>query len=1004
MIALVLAMIRNRRAQAVTLGLLALFAVAAAVAAPAYLRAADRAVAAGQVRTATAAEKSLQISATEDDRAGAGGDGQTLSFTDIGSALTVLPGFQYVYAAEYATIGMEPDVHYRSRMVYRQDVCAHLTMIRGRCVLAEGEIVIGEQAAKRLKYDVGSPATLTFAVFNSDPRVPVFVPQGTPKRLTVVGVYRVPDPGATYWGTHGYFAADPGDRPGEPMFTDAATMAAMDHGATDMSVDGVAGSSALAVDHLPALRSGLASVNKTAIDLGGGISLRSGIPDLLDRIDAGRSAARLIVPVLAVPLVLLAFLSIFLAAGYGTEGRRPELAVVALRGARWGQRWWLATGENLVAIVVGAVLGGVAGQLLVNLVAALRFPGVGTDPGLSSLTWAPWAALGAVVAALLAERRQLLSPVAELLRRAPGRLLGARALAAEAAVALLAVIAGLQLWLGHTLTGLGTVAAALIILALALLGARALLPAVTRYARRALAGRRLGVALAAYQLSRRPGAARLFALLVAAVAVTGYAACAVDVAARGRTVVSTVGTGAARVLSVGPVNRSALLAAVRAADPSGKYAMAAVSVAGSSGVPTQLGVDSPRLAGTAFWPAGATPPARVAAQLRPPAPAPVVLPGRDVTIDVTSHGLDPGKPVKLSVVLSSVTGLGDVVVQLGDLNDGPYSYGQRAEVCRQGCRLNAIELTTARGITSVTGEVTVTGLGILNPRTAAVTPDGLRDASRWRAYGLGKVAPGADGLTISLNAPIGLTDGLFVQPVDTPYPLPVAVAGTSYAKSMKNFDGRDTTIAQVAALPAVPRAGALAQLFDLEYADRLTSDAAPTGNGQVWLSASAPADMVDRLQAKGLVIVGETDADQVRRQLDQQGPALALGFFVLAGCLAVALAAGALILSSTVDRARRVEDLTALRAQGLGRGALRQATVWTYPVLVAIATVAGVAIALIGWALTGWALPLAGLDPPDLPFPAWPRAPIVAGTGVIVLILLALVAYAAGRRTLKEIR
>lgn len=1005
MIALVLSMIRVRRGQAVTLALLALFAVAAAVAAPAYLRAADRAIAAGQVGTATPAEKSLRISAVQDDRGDNPGAEPATSFTDIGSALATLPGFTYVYAAEYATIGMEPDVHYRTRMVYRQDVCAHLTIVRGRCALAEGDVVIGEQAARRLHYDVGAPATLTFAVFNPDPRTPGFIPQGMPKRLTVVGVYRVPDPGATYWGTHGYFAGDPGDRPGEPLFTDADTIAAMDHGPTDVSVDGLAGPSALTVDRLPALRSELATVNRTAIDLGGGISVSSGIPDLLDRIDAGRSAAHLIVPVLAVPLVLLAFLSIFLAAGYGADGRRPELAVVALRGARWGQRWWLATGENIVAIAAGAILGTVAGQLLVNVVAAVRFPGVGADPGLSSLTWAPWAAAGAVLAALLAERRQLLSPVAELLRRTPARVLGARAAAAEGAVALLAVVAGLQLWFGGgTLTGIGTFAAALVMLALAGLLARALLPAVTRYARRALSTRRLGVALAAYQLSRRPGAARLFALLVATVAVTGYAACAVDVAARDRTVTATLGTGAARVLSVGPVNRSQLLSTVRAVDPDGRYAMAAVAVPDTAGVPAQLAVDTTRMARTAFWPAGATPAAEVAARLRPAAPAPVVLAGRDVTADVTTRGLDPGKPIKLSLVLSSVTGLGDVVVQFGDLNDGPYSYAQRAEVCRQGCRLNAIGLTTAQGVTAVTGRITLTGLGVLNPRTPAVTAAQLRDAGRWRTGGPGRLSPGGDGLTITLDAPVGLPDGLFVQPVDTPATLPVAVAGTTYGTTMKNFDGRDTGITRVAALRAVPQAGSFAELFDLEYADRRTTDAAPTANGQVWLTRSAPADIADRLQARGLVILRQTDSGQVRRQLDRQGPALALGFFVLAGGLAVALAAGALGLSSTVDRSRRVEDLTALRAQGLGRGALRTATVWTYPALVAIATVAGLATALIGWALTGWALPLAGLDPPDLPFPGWPRAPIVAVTGVVVLTGLALVAYAAGRRTLKEIR
>jgi putative ABC transport system permease protein len=221
---------------------------------------------------------------------------------------------------------------------------------------------------------------------------------------------------------------------------------------------------------------------------------------------------------------------------------------------------------------------------------------------------------------------------------------------------------------------------------------------------------------------------------------------------------------------------------------------------------------------------------------------------------------------------------------------------------------------------------------------------------------------------------------------------------------MKNFDGRDTAIDPVATLAAVPRAGSSAQLFDLEYADRRTTDAGLTSNGQVWLTTSAPAAVVNRLQAAGLVIVGETDAAQVRRQLAEQGPAVALWFFVLAAVLAVALAAGALILSSTVDRGRRVEDLTALRAQGLSRPALRQATVWTYPVLVVAATVTGVGVALIGWALTGWALPLAGLDPPDLPFPGWPRAPIVAAAAVVVLVLLALVAYAAGRRTLKEIK
>jgi hypothetical protein len=55
------------------------------------------------------------------------------------------------------------------------------------------------------------------------------------------------------------------------------------------------------------------------------------------------------------------------------------------------------------------------------------------------------------------------------------------------------------------------------------------------------------------------------------------------------------------------------------------------------------------------------------------------------------------------------------------------------------------------------------------------------------------------------------------------------------------------------------------------------------------------------------------------------------------------------------------------------------------------------------WWLTGWALPLAGLDPPPLPLPGWPRPLVVGGVGVIVVAVLAGVALMAGRRTHEEV-
>ena len=1001
MIALVLAMAWSRRGQAVTLALLAMLGVSAAVAAPAYLRAADRAVAAGQVATAPATERSIEIREFQKDhRTDRPGDPspREVALSETGGTLFNLPGFDYTYAAEYPAVGLDPDTRYRTRFVYRQSVCAHVVVTAGRCLIGEADVIIGEQTARRLKVAVGDSVTLTYAIFDPRPSVKFYLPDGTPKKFLVVGTYRVPDPGAAYWGTNGYFTAEGPDRPGEPAFVGAASLAAMDHGLTRTSIEGVAGPGALDVDRLPQLRTQFAALQAQVKEIGPPVGLETDLGDLLSRIDAGRAAAHLIVPVLAVALVLLACATIFLAVGYGTEGRRPELAVVALRGARWGQRWWLATGENLVAIVAGAVAGCLAGQLLVNAVAAVRFPAVGADPSVASLRYAPVALLAAVLTALLAERRQLVTPVTELLRRAPRVPRQTAAIALAASVAVLAVVAGTQLRIsGGSLTGVGTFAAALIVAALAQGASRALLPFATRYARRSLGRGNLGLALAGFQLSRRPGAARLFALLVATVAIVGYAASAVDVAARGRDVQAGLGTGADRVLAVAPVGRQQLLTAVRAVDPNGEFAMAVVKLPDDGISPDGLAVDTSRLAAVASWPDDGPDPKAAAKLLHPNAPAPVTITGADLSLDLTATGMRVNKPVSLAVVLSSTAGLGNAVVPLGDVQAGRHTYRQNVEVCRQGCRINAIRVSEGDGVLDVTGRL------ILHAINPAAAPTAGLDPGHWRATDGGTITAAPDGLQIDVATLNGLTAGLLVQPADTPYPLPVAVAGRKTVRTVTGLDSRSVPAAPAFHLPAIPGAGTPGTMVDLDYADRLSADAELTGVGQVWLSPKAPPDVLASLEAHGLTIVSDIRAAEVHRALNDQGPALALWFYVIVGCLAAALAAGALILAATVDRPRRVEDLSALRGQGLNRAALRQAALWTYPALIAGAVLAGLAIALLAWWLTGWALPLAGLQPPTLPLPTWPRATVVAATGVVVLVVLACVAYLAGRRTLREV-
>ncbi|MFF5297049.1 FtsX-like permease family protein [Paractinoplanes globisporus] len=1003
MISLVLAMIWSRRGQAVTLALLASFAVAAAVASPAYLLAVDRAIAVGQIGTADAAERGLVVAGVQNDR---DSDSSQIDFKDFGASLVKLPGFTYIYAAEFPVIGIEPGPQYADRFVFRQDVCSHVRMISGRCPAAEGEVIIGVATAKRLRLVAGQSITMRAAKYSDDPKDPGYIADGRAKKLVIAGTYRANAPEAPYWGTHGYFTGVPGLGPGEPIFTNPGTLDAMDHGDTAKAIDGSAGPRALDPDHLDELRAGLAALNSDPSELGAAIQISTGIPALLDRIDAGRSAAHLLVPVLAVPLVLLACFSIFLAVGYGTEGRQPELAVVALRGSRWWTRWWLAIGENIAAVAVGAVAGCVAGQLLVNAVASARFPGVGVDQGLDSLRYAPYAALAALVAAVLAQRRQLLSPVASLLRRNAVPADGRRAVATEAVIVLLAVVTTAQLVISDgALTGVGLMAPAFLMLAVAVLGARLLLPAVTRYAGRALDRGHLGVALAAFQLSRRPGAQRLFALLVATVAVAGYAACTVDVADGGRRVQSRLGIGADRVLKVdGSVFRSQLLTAVRNVDPDGRYAMAVVRMPNiGHSEPPGLAVDSTRLAAVANWPSGGPSAAELASRLRPEAPAPLVLTGPQLAIEATGSGFDPEKELRLAVAVSSTTGAGDALVQLGKIHNGRFRYQQRVSVCEKGCRLNGVEIVQATAVSSVTGQFVVNSLGAADPTGP------LADPAHWRMTRYGTVTADPAGLRITLNAPTGLIGGVWINPVDAPYPLPAAYAGAApIADSITGAGGGPLPIKPVGRLSAVPRLGRHATLVDLEWADRLATDAGQSLEPQVWLGPAAPADVVGRLSAQGLSIVADTRADQIERQLDRQGPALSLWFYVLAGALSVLLGAGALVLAAAVDRARRVEDLSALRGQGLSRGRLAWATSWTYPILVATAAVVGLVTALAAWLATGWALPLAGLDPPDLPVPTWPRVLVVIGTTVAVFLVLVLVATATGqdlrRRVTKQER
>jgi putative ABC transport system permease protein len=286
----------------------------------------------------------------------------------------------------------------------------------------------------------------------------------------------------------------------------------------------------------------------------------------------------------------------------------------------------------------------------------------------------------------------------------------------------------------------------------------------------------------------------------------------------------------------------------------------------------------------------------------------------------------------------------------------------------------------------------------------STTPAPLTEPRRWRGNQHARLASTPDGLLVMATVSGAVANNAWFQFTSTPYPLPIGYAGAPPATGTIADSGPATiAVAPVAGLPVVPGIGRHAILVDLEYSDTISIEPKVAPEPQVWLNAQAPADIVERLAEQGLTVVSETSATTVRAGLDRQGPAVALWFHVIAAILAGLLGAGALGLTVAVDRTRRTEDLAALRVQGLRPRPAGLATLWTYPVLVVIATVVGLLVAVAAWRLTGWALPLAGVDPPDLPLPGWPRPSVLLAAAGAVLAIQFLVAVLSGRNLRRRI-
>jgi hypothetical protein len=952
--------IRHRAGRSAVVALLAATAVAAAVLAPGFSRAAQQSVLTDGLGSAPAAATGVTITATGTAAAvPAAHAGAERARRDVDEALARHRVLAEVLDPPVAGLDTDTVVAggtevVAARLAYRERVCQAMA-VAGECPSGAGEVLVSARTAEQYRIAPGDTLAVGFAT--------------GPREVVVTGTYAPVDPASPYWGrtvyfAHGGFDATSGAPRVDAVFTGGEADVLADPSAVvDAGLTYPLAAGAVQLDRVGPLRADLRAF--TGAVRAGGRELGTELPAILDDVAADRSAIGRTAPVVAVPLLLLVWFVLFLLVAALTEERGPEIALARLRGFPGPRAVRFGLGEVLVLIVLAAPVGVGLGLLLVEASARLAL----AEGAHVELRWpvllAAVAALAAAAAAAAAAGRSTLRRGAlNLLRRVPERT-GWRAGVVEGAVVALAA-ASLMVAVGDPTAPLALLAPATVAVLAGVAAARlARLWAGVRLRRSERRGRIAGL-LSAAQLSRRPAGARVIVVVTVAVGLLTFGATAWDVAAQARHDHATDAVGADRVLTVHADHPGALVQAVRAADPAGTTM--AVVRAGEQYAGEQvevLAVDSPRLAGTATWRGRDRDAlAGLAAAVRPSDPAPLWLTGQ---VEVSAVASDLGEdPVRLAALVSA-PGAAPRAVPLGTLGEGERGYAAQLRDCapEAGCRLLGLQL----GRTGVSGPFQAT-VEVRAIRSGdGELPARLDDPGAWPPVESAELSvTHAEGLTVTVARRGG--GDLVVSYQDTPAAVPAVLAGAAPADQpdaaefeFLGLGERPEPFAVVERSGRLPRAGGRGLLVDLEYAVYSAERSVALSDGaglryEVWAGAGAPADLAQRLAGAGVPVLRIESISGTLDQLGRRAPALGLWLYLLAAVAATGLALGVVALSTRVGASDRRHELAALRVCGVRGSVLRRALLREHAALLGTPLLVGVVVGVVAAALMLPGIPL----------------------------------------------
>lgn len=767
--------------------------------------------------------------------------------------------------------------------------------------------------------------------------------------------------------------------------------------------------------------------------------LRTGLFDVLGAVDRQADAAAVIAAATALQALALAWFAVALVVQRLARVRSAEWGLARLRGLTRAR--WLATvfTEPALAVVLGAVLGALAGWGSAA-VAARAWLGdeVRVEPtGPLVVGAASLALAGSLVALGVASLRSARVPLDQLLGgSADPRRLGRLGVVVQAGLALVTVTVLVALVTQGEATGPGValLAPSLVAVLVGVGTLRLVALLAGRSARRPPPS--LGALLVTRRLGRTPSVLTAAVLVCLGVAVTGWAGQVAVTADRLQVDRARASVGASTVLSVGVRDDVDFVEAVRAADPDGHRAMAVDVLRRGRGVGRIVAVDTERLGAVSAWSAGwssAGGPGRLAELLAPPVGESFVLTGSSLSLDVSGvttiapKGLTvEGFPtdladVSLRVVVQAADGWH--TVDLGDPRDGTVTSVPGRFPCEAGCRVVWLGLTSSRATTPTFGvALTVTGIST-DRESAADTADWLAP-DRWRdrvGEAVDPTRPASTVITDALDRG-GAVPGLAlsfldqqggntasIAPLDAPEPLPVVVADGTATTPFAGVEGglvgvapdlTSRVLAQVGHARILPRIGGEGILVDLPLLDRVSDPGTSEAEHEVWLAPMSTAEearVVSALSDQGVEVVGTRTLQQVTAGYRHASPTRASSLALVVGAAALLLTLAATVAARVVSAPSRRGDRAALESAGVPRRRLRGAAALEVFLPPAVGTVLGGAAGLVAYLLTVSRLPLvvgSGRTPPPDLVPSWgPLVLLVVGT----LALLAGVAGVTGR-------